>query len=139
MDTPMQSPETFPGMNASLCWAGDLAFEAEGMSGATLRIDQPSDEGGGGRGFKPVELQLHALAACMGTTVVKILVKQRAALYGYRIDAHGERDPAMPHAYTRIILDHVFRGPGLRQIGKHTSELQSRVDLVCRLLLEKKK
>src|SRR5438105_6432838 len=25
------------------------------------------------------------------------------------------------------------------KIGKHTSELQSRVDLVCRLLLEKKK
>src|SRR5438094_3735280 len=30
--------------------------------------------------------------------------------------------------------------PGLhRQIGKHTSELQSPYDLVCRLLLEKKK
>src|SRR5438105_8587442 len=27
----------------------------------------------------------------------------------------------------------------LRQIGRATSELQSRVDLVCRLLLEKKK
>src|SRR5437868_11145926 len=26
-----------------------------------------------------------------------------------------------------------------REIGKHTSELQSRFDLVCRLLLEKKK
>src|SRR6266576_685014 len=29
--------------------------------------------------------------------------------------------------------------PGFPQIGRHTSELQSRRDLVCRLLLEKKK
>src|SRR5438105_11099662 len=30
-------------------------------------------------------------------------------------------------------------GQGLRRSEEHTSELQSRVDLVCRLLLEKKK
>src|SRR2546421_7932602 len=30
-------------------------------------------------------------------------------------------------------------GPREREIGRHTSELQSRSDLVCRLLLEKKK
>src|SRR6266542_2502153 len=35
----------------------------------------------------------------------------------------------------RILL---YQG-GLYEIGRHTSELQSRVDLVCRLLLEKKK
>src|SRR6478672_13174773 len=31
------------------------------------------------------------------------------------------------------------RPPGLRRSEEHTSELQSRSDLVCRLLLEKKK
>src|SRR5438067_6276206 len=31
------------------------------------------------------------------------------------------------------------RRPGLRRSEEHTSELQSRFDLVCRLLLEKKK
>src|SRR3989440_4660279 len=31
------------------------------------------------------------------------------------------------------------RGPGGRRSEEHTSELQSRSDLVCRLLLEKKK
>src|SRR6266849_9314798 len=30
-------------------------------------------------------------------------------------------------------------GPGVERSEEHTSELQSRVDLVCRLLLEKKK
>src|SRR2546422_5894552 len=31
------------------------------------------------------------------------------------------------------------RGPGARRSEEHTSELQSRLHLVCRLLLEKKK
>src|SRR4051812_50181987 len=33
----------------------------------------------------------------------------------------------------------VVRGPSLRRSEEHTSELQSHVNLVCRLLLEKKK
>src|SRR5438067_3842211 len=36
-----------------------------------------------------------------------------------------------------FLLDAYTRTPS--QIGEHTSELQSRFDLVCRLLLEKKK
>jgi putative redox protein len=103
----------FPGMDAALEWVGGLAFEAQGMGGARLRIDQPADEGGSGLGFRPVELQLHALAACMATTVVKILAKQRLTLTTYRIEAHGDRDPALPHGYKRIVLHHLFRGPGL--------------------------
>jgi putative redox protein len=113
MSTTSEHPESFPGMDAALHWIGGLAFEAQGMGGASLRIDQPADEGGGGLGFKPVELQLHALSACMATTVVKILAKQRLTLAAYRIEAHGDRDPAMPHGYTRIVLQHVFRGRGL--------------------------
>src|SRR5207249_11782112 len=37
---------------------------------------------------------------------------------------------------------HLFEGPRVEDLGRseeHTSELQSRFDLVCRLLLEKKK
>ncbi|MCC7106424.1 MAG: OsmC family protein [Chloroflexi bacterium] len=104
----------FPGMDASLAWAGGLAFEATGMGGAGLRIDQPADEGGGGLGFKPLELLLHALAACMATTVVKILVKQRMAPAAYRVEVHGDRDAELPHPYTRIVLEHVFQGSSLR-------------------------
>src|SRR5574340_1782921 len=42
----------------------------------------------------------------------------------------GGRDEAAPGAR---------RAPGLRRSEEHTSELQSPKDLVCRLLLEKKK
>lgn len=116
---PASAPATdgapFPGMDAAIVWSGGLAFEADGMAGARLRIDQPADEGGGGSGFKPVELLLQALAACMATTVVKILAKQRVDLRSYRIEAHGDRDAEMPHQYTRIVLTHLFGGAGLQQ------------------------
>src|SRR5437868_13499082 len=36
-------------------------------------------------------------------------------------------------------LEHFLEGSGLGRSEEHTSELQSRFDLVCRLLLEKKK
>src|SRR5215211_9026557 len=59
-------------------------------------------------------------------------------------DEVGE-DPCglLVHARVRLELA-VYELPreqvcGLEEIGKHTSELQSHSDLVCRLLLEKKK
>src|SRR2546422_4385422 len=41
----------------------------------------------------------------------------------------------------RVILDHdtIQNGQGVWRSEEHTSELQSRLHLVCRLLLEKKK
>src|SRR5207247_10025063 len=41
-------------------------------------------------------------------------------------------------SYTTVVGDFVYPRPSQRS-EEHTSELQSRVDLVCRLLLEKKK
>ncbi|MCC6174208.1 MAG: OsmC family protein [Chloroflexi bacterium] len=106
---------TFPGMDATLRWVNGVAFGADGMGGATLRIDQPSDEGGRGEGFKPLEILLHSLGACMATMVVKTLAKQRIAVASYQIDMHGERDPEMPHPFTRIVVEHTFRGAGLKR------------------------
>src|SRR3989442_14010857 len=45
--------------------------------------------------------------------------------------------PRNPHLYTQYRMDH--RRWGMRRSEEHTSELQSRPHLVCRLLLEKKK
>src|SRR5438105_9454594 len=50
-----------------------------------------------------------------------------------RLGRHGGRAPGVP---ARV---HGAAAKEAREIGRHTSELQSRVDLVCRLLLEKKK
>src|SRR5438105_9917065 len=49
--------------------------------------------------------------------------------------------PAVPAKVftTRVAMTILRMVNTLAEIGEHTSELQSRVDLVCRLLLEKKK
>src|SRR5207247_5493695 len=42
------------------------------------------------------------------------------------------------HAFRSVEVDHVVTAKGQRRSEEHTSELQSRVDLVCRLLLDRK-
>src|SRR5699024_12610345 len=44
-----------------------------------------------------------------------------------------------PSAHQESMIDVSRAGPSSRRSEEHTSELQSRFDLVCRLLLEKKK
>src|SRR2546422_5514740 len=54
-------------------------------------------------------------------------------------------DPRGPRQVRRADLDRLLQGSDRRALGErprseeHTSELQSRLHLVCRLLLEKKK
>src|SRR5699024_12034029 len=56
--------------------------------------------------------------------------------------ADGEiTEERLDQSVRRILAQKMRRGlfDQVHEIGKHTSELQSRFDLVCRLLLEKKK
>lgn len=98
---------------ASLRWTGGTVFEAEGAGGATLQVDLPIENGGTGVGFRPMELLLHALGACLASTVVQILAKQRLALEEYRLILRGDRSATRPQRYTRIVVEHAFRGAGL--------------------------
>ena len=100
-------------VKATLSWAGEVGFEAEGLGRAALRVDQPTEKGGSGVGFKPVTLLLHALAGCMATTIVMILAKQRLQPAEYRVEVTGEREADWPKRFTRIEVEHVFRGEGL--------------------------
>src|SRR2546421_4246407 len=52
---------------------------------------------------------------------------------------HSARSSGRCSGRRRSLLDAALPGHGQRRSEEHTSELQSRSDLVCRLLLEKKK
>src|SRR5207249_10742039 len=60
-----------------------------------------------------------------------------------RIDESADVTARLPdarmHENSRVETLDVFPGANHRRSEEHTSELQSRFDLVCRLLLEKKK
>src|SRR2546429_2965496 len=67
----------------------------------------------------------------------------RSTLFPYttlfRSHLRRRQGPALPRGHRRLRLgDRAARRP-LRRSEEHTSELQSRLHLVCRLLLEKKK
>lgn len=98
---------------ATLRWTGGTVFEAQGVGDATLTVDLPVEKGGTGLGFRPMELLLHALGTCLATTLVQVLAKQRLTLEAYSLTLHGERAEERPHRYTRIVVEHAFRGPGL--------------------------
>src|SRR5690349_24758061 len=66
----------------------------------------------------------------------------RRWLYGPTVASSSTVDDSTTDAQTRAprpIVESVMWVPGPMRSEEHTSELQSRRDLVCRLLLEKKK
>lgn len=90
---------------------GAAAFRAEGeRSGGTLIVDGAPEIGGEGRGMRPMELLLGALASCAAMDVVSILRQQRQPLEGLRIEIEGERADATPAPFTRASLAFVARG-----------------------------
>src|SRR5687768_17647828 len=76
-------------------------------------------------GLRPVRADLRGRAQMAGGRMARLL---RAAA----VLADSAAGAELPHA-ARLV------GAGERRSEEHTSELQSRLHLVCRLLLEKKK
>ncbi len=56
----------------TVSWLGKYRFEARAGE-FSVSIDQRTEEGGEGKGFKPTELLLSAVAGCFSTNLVRIL------------------------------------------------------------------
>jgi putative redox protein len=104
-----------PPTETSLTWTGGTLFETISPGGDVLQLDQPLAKGGSGHGFSPMTLLLHALAACMGVTVVQVIEKQRLTLASYSIQVRGDRAQEPPSPYTHILVEHTMRGDRLTQ------------------------
>jgi putative redox protein len=89
---------------------GTAAFEASAAGGGSLIIDGAPDIGGEGRGMRPMEVLLSALASCSAMDVLHILRKQRQPIEHLEIAIEGERADAVPSPYTTIELVFTARG-----------------------------
>jgi putative redox protein len=89
---------------------GKAAFEASAAGGGSLIIDGAPDIGGEGRGMRPMEVLLSALASCSAMDVLHILRKQRQPIEHLEIAIEGERADAVPSPYTAIALVFTARG-----------------------------
>jgi putative redox protein len=109
---------------------GHAAFEATAGSGGKLVVDGSPDIGGEGRGMRPMELLLSAVASCAAMDVVHILVnKQKEPLEHLRIEIEGERPSTIPAPFTRMKL--VFVAKGAVDEGKLQRAVSLAVEKYC--------
>lgn len=94
----------------AVVWRDGMAFDGTATSGFHLTLDASPKVGGGGQGFRPIELILLALAGCTGMDVLSILRKKRQDITGFEVRARGERAQDHPRVYTHITLEYIVRG-----------------------------
>jgi putative redox protein len=98
-------------MRVVLDRVGHAAFEARAGSGGTLVVDGAPNIGGEGRGMRPMELLLAAVASCSAMDVIHILVnKQKEPLEHLRIEIEGHRRDEVPSPFERMKLVFIARG-----------------------------
>ncbi len=81
-------------------------------AGHSLVMDTPpAPHGvGEGSGIRPVEVVLHALAACTGMDLIGILEKKRQDVRGIEVVVTAEQREEFPKIYTDVQLEYVITG-----------------------------
>ncbi len=80
-------------------------FALTNEQGQVVYTDVPESSGGGGNGFRPMELLLCALASCSSIDVVQILQKKRQPVEDIRVEISGQRRTApIPAVFEDIHL-----------------------------------
>ncbi len=78
---------------------GDFGMTISDTTGNSMQMDIPVDQGGEGKGMRPMQTVLAALCGCSAVDVVSILKKQKQTLSSFKISIDGEREkdkePAM--------------------------------------------
>lgn len=90
---------------------GRRQFVGVDEKGHSVVMDASPEYNGEGSGVRPIELVLHALAACTGMDVISILEKKRQDVRGLEIEVHArQRTDEFPKIYTDIELEYVVTG-----------------------------
>ena len=89
--------------------------------------DASPDIGGQGKGLRPMQLVLAAVASCSSIDIVLLLKKQRQQLDDLRVTVVGQRADTVPKVFTAIQVHYRFWG-----------KLEAKkVERACRLSMEK--
>jgi len=123
-------------MNARVRWTVGMQFDGLAESGTSMTMDARPEHGGKGAGPSPMETVLLALGGCTGMDVISILGKMRAPLAGLEIAISADRADEHPRVFTRIALEYVFVGDGLRpeQVSRAVELSQERYCSVSAML-----
>lgn len=97
-------------VQAELRWTDGLQFIGRVDEGPAVVID--SAEGGSGAG--PMGLILMGVGGCAAMDVVSILKKRRSPFTGLQVSVSGVRASEHPRRYTRIRIEFVVYGQGVK-------------------------
>ncbi len=78
-----------------------------------LPIDAAAHVGGKGRGFRPPELLMYSIAACMGIHTYEALLHAGRRVEDIEVETDGERRQDHPKVYTKITLRFRMKGRDL--------------------------
>jgi putative redox protein len=97
-------------LNASVTWVEDRRFVGNASSGHAVVLDGSAEK----QGSSPMELLLIGMAGCTAYDVISILEKKRQRVTGLQVTARAERAQDPPRVYTKIEVEYLVRGRGIK-------------------------
>ena len=97
-------------LDASVTWVEDRRFVGSASSGHAIVLDGSAEK----QGSSPMELVLIGMAGCTAYDVISILEKKRQRVTGLRVSARAERAEDPPRVYTKIEVEYLIRGRGIK-------------------------
>jgi putative redox protein len=98
-------------MLAKVTWVEDRRFMGSASSGHAVVVDASTQK----QGSSPMELVLIGMAGCTAYDVMNILEKKRQVVTGLEVTARAERAEEPPRVYTKIDVEYIVRGRGVKQ------------------------
>ena len=92
-----------------------ITFVGKTESNNWVTMDGPENFGGSNAAIRPKEMLLLSLGGCTGADVSAILQKKRVKLDGFEINISAEQTESHPKVYTKIHLEFVFYGTGIKE------------------------
>lgn len=90
---------------------GDYGLTLTDAVGNTMQTDIAVDQGGEGKGIRPMQSLLAALLGCSSVDITSILKKQKQEITDFRMEADGEREPGKePSLWKTIHLTFFLNG-----------------------------
>jgi putative redox protein len=91
--------------------ANNFELEITDATGNQMKMDTPINQGGNGRGMRPMQTLLAALIGCSTVDVVLILKKQRQTITTFKVTVAGERQENIePSLWQKIHLNFMVTG-----------------------------
>jgi len=99
-------------MDIDINWLGNMAFEGS-PNGHKIIFDADPAFGGEGKGARPKQFMLYALAGCTGMDVVSMLKKMRVELSAFNVTVEGDLTEEHPKQYEKMHVIYKFTGKDL--------------------------